>query len=78
MSKIAQMAGAGLARAINPVFTTLDGDTVFALSTQASSVKVEVGAIGAIAAEALSEAILRAVMNAKSLPGIPACHDLVV
>ena len=78
MNKIAQMASAGLARTINPVFTTWDGDTVFAVSTRASSVKMklEVGAIGAIAAEALSEAILRAVVNAEGLPGLPAFRDV--
>ncbi|MBV9008791.1 MAG: P1 family peptidase, partial [Verrucomicrobia bacterium] len=77
MSKIAQMASAGMARAINPVFTTADGDTIFAVSTGTSSVKAEVGAIGAIAAEALSEAILRAVMNAEGIPGLPAYRDVV-
>jgi len=79
MNKIAQMASAGLARAINPVFTTWDGDTVFALSTRASSIKMklEVGAIGAIAAEALSEAILRAIVNARGIPGIPSYHDIM-
>lgn len=78
MNKIAQMASAGLARAINPVFTTWDGDTIFAISTRSSSVKMklEVAAIGAIAAEVLSEAILRAVVNAKSIPGIPAFRDI--
>jgi L-aminopeptidase/D-esterase-like protein len=78
MNKIAQMASAGLARAINPVFTTWDGDTVFAISTRSSPVKMqlEVGAIGAIAAEALSEAILRAVAKAKGIPGIPSRSDL--
>jgi L-aminopeptidase/D-esterase-like protein len=77
MNKIAQMASAGLARAINPVFTTWDGDTVFAISTRSSPVKMqlEVGAIGAIAAEALSEAILRAVLKATSIPGIPSHSD---
>lgn len=78
MNKIAQMASAGLARTINPVFTTWDGDTVFAVSTRSVSSKsrVEVSAIGAIAAEALSEAILRAVLSAKSIPGIPAYRDI--
>ena len=78
MNKVAQMASAGLARAINPVFTTWDGDTVFAISTRAPSVKMklEVAAIGAIAAEALSEAILRAVVNAKGIPGIPGYRDI--
>jgi len=78
MNKIAQMASAGLARTINPVFTTWDGDTVFAASTHAlsSKTKFEVGAIGAIAAEALAEAIIRAVRSAKGIPGIPAMRDL--
>jgi L-aminopeptidase/D-esterase-like protein len=72
------MASAGLARAINPVFTTWDGDTIFAISTRSPSVKMklEVGAIGAIAAEVLSEAMLRAVVNAKGIPGIPSYLDI--
>jgi L-aminopeptidase/D-esterase-like protein len=78
MNKIAQMASAGLARTINPVFTTWDGDAVFAISTRALPVrmKVEVGAIGAIAAEGLAEAVLRAVFNARGLPGLPAYRDI--
>jgi L-aminopeptidase/D-esterase-like protein len=78
MNKIAQMASAGLARAINPVFTTWDGDTIFAISTRAASVKtkLEIGAIGAIGAEVLSEAILRAVVNARGIPGIPGYRDI--
>jgi L-aminopeptidase/D-esterase-like protein len=77
MNKIAQMASAGLARTINPVFTTYDGDTVFAISTRRSNAKVEVGAIGAIAAEALAEAVLRAVIRADGLPGLPSHRDLI-
>jgi len=76
MNKIAQMASAGLARTVNPVFTTWDGDTVFAISTRKSTAKVEVGAIGAVAAEVLAEAILRAVVHAKGIPGIPSFRDL--
>jgi L-aminopeptidase/D-esterase-like protein len=77
MNKIAQMASAGLARTINPVFTTYDGDTIFATSTRTSNAKLEVGAIGAIAAEALAEAVLRAVVHAHGLPGLPCYRDLV-
>jgi L-aminopeptidase/D-esterase-like protein len=76
MNKIAQMASAGLARTINPVFTTYDGDTIFAISTRTSKANVEIGAIGAIAAEALAEAVLRAVMHADALPGLPSYHDV--
>ncbi len=76
MSKVAQMASAGLARSINPIFTTGDGDAVFAISTGATSSRAEHGAIGAIAAEALSEAIIRAVINADGIPGLPSYREL--
>jgi L-aminopeptidase/D-esterase-like protein len=71
MTKIAEMAHDGMARAINPAHTPFDGDTLFALSTGTSAVTANHGAIGALAAEAVSEAILRAVIKAKSVAGIP-------
>jgi L-aminopeptidase/D-esterase-like protein len=76
ITKIAQMAQDGMARAINPVHTAMDGDTLFAVSTGASSIPADVTAIGALAAEAVSEAILRGVMRAKSVLGIPSYGDL--
>lgn len=76
MTKIAEMAHDGLARAINPAHTPYDGDTLFALSTGTSTVAANLSAIGALAAEAVTDAILRAVMKAKSIPGYPAASDL--
>jgi L-aminopeptidase/D-esterase-like protein len=76
MTKIAEMAHDGMARAINPTHTPSDGDTLFALSTGTSTVNANLTAIGALAAEAVSEAILRAVMKAKSVPGFPSVQDL--
>jgi L-aminopeptidase/D-esterase-like protein len=61
MTKIAQMAHDGIARAVNPAHTPFDGDTLFAMATGTSSARVHHGIIGALAAEAVSEAILRAV-----------------
>ena len=58
-----------MARAINPVNTVVDGDTVFALSI--GSQKADLNNLGAAAAYALSQAILRAVRAAKSLGGFP-------
>ncbi|HEY3741530.1 MAG TPA: P1 family peptidase [Bryobacteraceae bacterium] len=75
MTKIAQMAHDGLARAINPVHTPSDGDTIFAVSTGTSAVKANHGAVGALAAEAVVEAVLRAVRKARGLPGLPAVND---
>jgi L-aminopeptidase/D-esterase-like protein len=76
MTKIAQMAQDGLARAINPVHTPSDGDTVFALSTGSLQLNVNHGHIGAIAAEVISQAVLRAVMLAKSIPGLPSYEEI--
>ena len=76
MTKIAQMAHDGLARAVNPTHTMYDGDTIFALSTGTSPAPANLTAIGALAAEAVSEAILRAVMKARSIPGFPSYRDL--
>jgi len=76
MTKIAEMAHDGMARAINPTHTPNDGDTLFALSTGTTGVNANLTAIGALAAEAVSEAILRAVTKAKSLPGFPSVRDL--
>jgi L-aminopeptidase/D-esterase-like protein len=66
MTKIAQMAHDGIARAINPTHTPFDGDTLFAISTGSSVARVNHGIIGALAAEAVSEAILRAVIKANA------------
>jgi L-aminopeptidase/D-esterase-like protein len=75
-TKIAQMAHDGYARAIRPVHTAFDGDAIFSACTCTSSQRVEVSMIGAIAAEAMAEAIVRAVKAATSLPGLPAFRDL--
>jgi L-aminopeptidase/D-esterase-like protein len=76
MTKIAEMSHDGMARAINPTHTPSDGDTLFAMSIGTSSVSANLTAIGALAAEAVSEAILRAVMKAKSLPGFPSYTEV--
>jgi L-aminopeptidase/D-esterase-like protein len=75
-TKMAQMAHDGLARAIVPAHTSLDGDTIFALATGARTDDADIDRIGTLAADALSEAIVRAVRAAKSIPGYPAAADL--
>ncbi len=81
-TKIAQMAHDGLARSINPVHTMTDGDTLFALGTGTSGRSADVTLLGALAAEVMATAVLRAVMQAESLSGpglptLPAARDLV-
>jgi len=67
--KLAEQAQLGVARAIRPVNTMSDGDVVIALSL--GEAKAGVNALGVAAAEAVSEAILRAVRLAPTLGGVP-------
>lgn len=75
-TKVAQMAQDGLARSIYPAHTMGDGDTVFSLATGAVDGPADVTRIGALAADVMAEAILRAVRAADGLPGLPAVRDL--
>jgi L-aminopeptidase/D-esterase-like protein len=75
-TKVAQMAHDGLARAIRPVHTPWDGDTLFALSTGALTVADAPLLVGSLAAEVVAQAVVRAVLTARGLPGLPAAVDL--
>jgi L-aminopeptidase/D-esterase-like protein len=72
-NKVAQMAHDGLARAIEPVHTTVDGDIVFAASVGAVDAVVDV--VGAWGARVMREAILQAVRSAESIAGIPSLSE---
>ena len=76
LTKIAMMANAGGAWTIRPYHTTGDGDELFAVSTEKLPADVPVSVTGALAAEVVAEAIVRAVMAAKSVEGWPAAADL--
>lgn len=82
--RVAIAAQDGLARAIRPAHTPLDGDTVFALATGAvevppfpgtpAAMSPEIGlvaAVGAAAADCLARAVLTGVLAAKPVAGIP-------
>lgn len=77
-TKIAQMAHDGYARAINPTHTPFDGDTIFALATGTGPENVDIGAIGALAADVTAMAIVRAVMTAEGIPGCPSHRDVML
>jgi L-aminopeptidase/D-esterase-like protein len=66
---LAHFASLGMARTIYPVNTTADGDIVFALSL--GEQQADINVLGVAAAEALAEAILRAVKMAATLGGVP-------
>lgn len=71
---VARMSHDGLARAIEPVHTPVDGDCVFVLATGAR--ESNVFQVGAAAAEAVAMSIRRAVRVAEGLRGVPAVRDL--
>lgn len=74
--RVAVMAHDGIARAIVPSHTPSDGDALFVLATGSLAGDANLAITGALAAEAVSDAILRAVRLAKGLPGYPAVTDL--
>ena len=74
LCKIAGMAHNGLARSINPVHTSADGDSIYAVSV--GNVDADQDLVGSLAAEVVSEAVLRSVYRAESAYGLPAAADL--
>jgi len=85
--KVAQMAQDGLARAIRPAHTMFDGDTLFCLATGKHPLpdtpgffvtpKAEaLNQVGRSAADCVSRAIIRGIMEAQSTSGIKAFRDL--
>ena len=73
VQKVAEMAHDGLARAISPVHTTVDGDLVFAAAL--GEVDAATDVVGAWGARVLSEAVVRAVRAASGLPGLPSVSE---
>ena len=74
LCKIAGMAHDGYARSINPVHTSADGDSVYAVSI--GDIAADQDMVGAMAAEVVSQAIVRAVENAEGAYGFPSLRDL--
>ena len=74
--KVAQMAHDGYARAISPIHTPADGDTIFSLATGTWAGDASDGTIGALAAEVMADAIVRAAIQARASHGLPSARDL--
>jgi len=73
-NKLAQVAQAGIARTIIPCRTMYDGDALFSLSL--GERKADINVLGLVAAEVVAKAIVRAVLQAETLAGIPAAKDI--
>lgn len=74
LAKVAGMTHNGYARAIRPVHTTADGDSVYALSL--GDLPADVNVVGAMAALAMERAIVRAVQSAAPAYGLPGWEDI--
>ena len=74
LCKIAGVGHNGYARAINPVHTSADGDSIYAVSV--GEVSADQDLVAALGAEVLSEAILRAVSEADSAYGLLSASEL--
>ena len=74
LTKVAGMTHNGYARAIRPVHTSADGDSIYALSV--GSVPGDVNLVGCMAARAMEAAILRAVQSAHTAYDLPGWEKL--
>ena len=75
-SYLAQLADDGYARAIWPIHTIVDGDTVFAVATGSRPGDADLLILGALAADVMATAVIRAATQATGLPNLPAVRDL--
>lgn len=73
-TKVAEMAHDGLARVIEPVHTSVDGDVVFAAAVGDEEVATDV--VGAWGARVISEAVLRAIRFARGTHDLPAASEV--
>ena len=79
LKRLAMTAHDGIARAVRPAHSPLDGDTLFAVSTGDGRVEVGVdklALLGEAAADAVQAAIVDAVTSAVSAHGVTAWRDL--
>lgn len=74
LTKIASMAHNGYARAIDPVHTTADGDSIYASST--GNRKADLNAVGILAADMMAKAIKNAIFASETAYGLPAAKEL--
>ena len=79
-TRVAQMAHDGYARALAPSHTPGDGDVIFTLATGSAgatgAASSDAGVVGALAADVMADAIVRAARQATGVPGIPAVRDV--
>jgi len=66
---------AGLARAINPAHTLVDGDTIFALATGSNPTETDMLQLASLASRAMERAIVNGVESAEGIAGVPSAAE---
>lgn len=74
-TKVASMTHNGYARAIQPVHTTADGDSIFVMSH--GEIEAPLDVVGILSAEVMAKAINRAVLQSQSAYGFKAHCDII-
>lgn len=72
--KISQMAHDGYAKAIFPIHTSHDGDTIFTMAT--GEVEVDITLLGSLAVEVVEKSIINAIKNSSSVKNILSYKDM--
>ena len=74
LCKIAGMAHDGYARAIRPVHTSMDADSIYAVSL--GDLPADMDVVGTLAARVMAKAIVRAVQAAEPAYGLPSAGEI--
>ena len=74
LCKIAGMGHDGFARSVRPVHTSVDGDSIYAVSV--GDIRADQDLVGTLASEVISEAVIRAAESARSAYGFPSASDI--
>lgn len=72
---LARVSHNGLSMTIHPCHTIRDGDTMFAMATGQYQGQVDLTTLGAAAAEATTQSVLRAIRSATGLGNIPSASE---
>lgn len=74
--KISQMAHDGYAKAIFPIHTPHDGDTIFTMATGEIEVDADLTLIGSVAVEVMEKSIINAIKKTRQIGNIPSYREL--
>ncbi len=74
--KISQMAHDGYAKAIFPIHTSHDGDTIFTMAT--GEIETDITLLGSLAVEVVEKSIINAIKNASGVKNILSYKDMPI